>query len=65
MLDLSNVISVVLVTFTIVELGLIPFVDHNRDFATQRISESRELSQICAQDDDVALRRVAPLPVKE
>ena len=44
MLDLSNVIGVVLVTFTIVELGLIPFVDHNRDFATQGISESRELS---------------------
>ena len=58
----DGVTSVILVSFTIIQGSLIPFVNHDRDLASQRISESSELTQISTQDDDVALRRVASLP---
>jgi hypothetical protein len=67
MLDEStqqSVTGVLVVTFAIIEGGLILFVHHYCDLTTQRISESGEVIQICTQDDDVALRRVASLSRK-
>jgi hypothetical protein len=64
MLDEStqqSVTGVLVVTFAIIEGGLILFVHHYCDLTTQRTSESGEVTQICTQDDDVALRRVASL----
>jgi hypothetical protein len=67
MLDEStqqSVTGVLLVTFAIIEGGLILFIHHYCDLTTQRTSESGEVTQICTQDDDVALRRVASLSRK-
>jgi hypothetical protein len=64
MLDRSTqhiVTGVLLVTFAIIEGVLVPFVNHYCDLTGQCISESGKLTQICTQDDDVALRRIASL----
>lgn len=60
----QSIAGVILVTFTVVEGSLIPFVDYNSDFAAQCIPESSKLTQVCTQDDDVALRRIATLSTK-